>query len=71
MFDHHLDSFMNGHFRMEIANHDNGDGTYTATWEGPNGQKVEATSTSQAAAHRDCTDKVREGVLKRDIVLGR
>ncbi len=61
---------MDGAFRVTIAVKEAPDGNFVAIWEGPNGQVVEATNTSQAQAHRDCSDKIREGVLKREIILG-
>lgn len=70
MWDRHVDAFMEGAFRVTINVTETPEGTFKATWDGPNGQVVEATNTSQAQAHRDCSDKIREGVLKREILLG-
>ena len=71
MFDHAVDAYMSGHYRVEISSHQNDDGSWTSTFEAPSGQKVEATDSSQNEAHRQCETKVREAVLKRELHLGR
>lgn len=60
---------MDGHFQISITSRPNEDGTYTSIWEGPNGQRIEATSQYQSEAHRLVADQVRDGVLKREIKL--
>lgn len=70
MFDHYRDAFLEGAFRVEIAVSKVNDDTYVATWRGPNGQVIEVENSSQAQAHRDCSDKIREGVIKGTLVLG-
>ncbi len=70
MFDRHVDAFLDGSFRVTIDVHKTPDGSYEAKWEGPNGQVVTAVNDTQAQAHRDVSDKIREGVLKGDVTLG-
>jgi hypothetical protein len=71
MFDHYTDSYMNGHFRVAIDSKELPNGEWEASYTSPWGETVTATSTDQIDAHRQCAEKVREGVLKREIQLGR
>lgn len=63
--------FMDGHFPVTIASKQKEDGTWEASYTSPNGETVAAQDTDQVTAHRLCADKVREGVMKREIHLGR
>lgn len=71
MFDLFKDALMSGQFRMEIDSQKQADGTYKATWTSPNGTTVEHTDSSQAEAHRQVTDKVRNGVMDGTLELAR
>jgi hypothetical protein len=71
MFDRFKDALMAGQFRMAIESEKLPDGQYKASWVAPNGTKVEHTDSSQAEAHRQVTDKVRNGVMDGSLELGR
>lgn len=71
MFDYSVDAYMDGHFRVEITSSEGADGVWTSTFTTPSGQVVTAQDTSRNEAHRQCEAKVREGVLKRELYLGR
>lgn len=62
---------MDGHFpvRIEVTTQD--DGTFKGSWTSPAGQTVEVVEQSAEEATRRCSDLVRDGVLKREIHLGR
>lgn len=71
MFDNYVDSFMNGHFRVEINSRELENGNWEASFTDPQGTRVAVEDESLQEAHRRCADKVREGVLKRELHLGR
>jgi len=71
MFDLFKDALMSGQFRMSIDSEKLQDGTYKATWTAPDGTKVEHVDASQAEAHRQVTDAVRNGVMDGTLELAR
>ena len=71
MFDRYTDAFMDGHFPVTITSKEIAEGQWEATFTSPNGQTVTVTDSSLHEAHRLCAEKVREGVLRREIQLGR
>lgn len=71
MFDRYVDAFMDGHFPITINSKELEDGKWEASYTSPSGQIVTAIDSSLNEAHRQCAEKVKEGVLKREIHLGR
>lgn len=71
MFDRYVDAFMDGHFPVQIQVKQVAEGQYEGSWTSPAGQTVTVTEASESEACRRCSDLVREGVLKREIHLGR
>lgn len=71
MFDRYTDAFMNGHFQLPIRIDKMANGSYTATYERPDGQTISATADDVAEANRRCFDAIREAVIEGDLQLGR
>jgi len=71
MFDRYTDAFMNGHFQLPLTIQRHDDGTFTATYERPDGQTIQATADDVAEANRRCLDTIREAVLDGSLQLGR
>lgn len=71
MFDRYTDAFMNGHFQLPLQIMRQDDGSYRATYERPDGQRVEAVADDVAEANRRCIDEVRALVLDGTLQLGR
>lgn len=62
---------MDGHFPVRIEVTATPDGQFKGSWTSPLGQTVEVVEASESEACRRCSDLIREGVLKREIHLGR
>ena len=71
MFDRYADAFLTGQFQITIDSHENADGSFKSSYTAPNGTTIEATAPTRSDAHRQVTDKVREGVMNQSIQLGR
>lgn len=71
MFDRYTDAFMSGHFQLPIQiDKDAHAGTYTATYQRPDGQTITATADDVAEANRRCFDAIREAVIDGSLQLG-
>jgi hypothetical protein len=71
MFDRYTDAFMSGHFQLPLRIERQDDGSFTATYERPDGQTISATADDVAEANRRCIDQIREAVLDSSLQLGR
>lgn len=71
MFDRYTDAFMSGHFQLPIRISQEKEGTYTATYERPDGQTISVTADDVAEANRRCFDAIRDAVLEGELQLGR
>lgn len=69
MFDDATLAFLQGAFQVAIDSKELEDGTFRSSFVAPNGTEVAAEGATRSDAHRQVTDKIREGVLNKTLNL--